>query len=66
MFDFVHLLLSEYIVFKKNIVIMKKFDLEILTYTFSGLLNSFMLFLRGYMYVCECVCVIVSLNDAFD
>ena len=50
-------LLSEHILCKKSIEIVKKFDCEILTYLYVFRAPEFICAIFGEMYLCMCVCV---------
>ena len=52
-------LLSEHILCKESIVIVKKFDFEILTYLYVLMSPEFIYAIFGVMYVCMCVCAYV-------
>ena len=54
-----NLLLSEHILCKESIVIVKRFDFEILTYLYVFRSPEFIYAIFGVMYVCMCVCVYV-------
>ena len=60
-------LLSEHILCKGNIVIVKKFDIDILTYLYVLRSPEFIYAIFGEMYVCMCVCACVyeSEHDSF-
>ena len=49
-------LLSEHILGKESIVIVRKFDFEILTYLYVLRSPKFIYDIFGVMYVCMCVC----------
>ena len=55
-FLFILLLLSEHILRKESIVIMKKFDFEILMYLYVLRSPEFIYAIFTVMYVCVCVC----------
>ena len=50
---------SEHILCKESIVIVKKFDFEILTYLYVLRSPEFIYAIFGVMYVCVCVCICV-------
>ena len=52
-------LLSEHILCKESIVIVKEFDFEILTYLYVLRSPEFIYAIFGVMYVCMCLCVCV-------
>ena len=52
-------LLSEHMLSKESIVIVKKFDFEILTYLYVLTSPEFIYAIFGVMYVCMCVCMCV-------
>ena len=54
-------LLSEHILCKESIVIVKKFDFEILTYLYVLRPPKFIYAIFGVMYVCMYVCVCVRM-----
>ena len=53
------LLLSEHLLCKESIVIVKKFHFEILTYLYALRAPEFIYDIFAVMYVCMCVCVCV-------
>ena len=53
-------LLSEHILCKESIVIVKKFDVEILTYLYVLRSPEFIYAVFTVMYVCMCVCMWVN------
>ena len=52
-------LLSEHLLYKESIVIVKKFDSEILMYLYVLRSPEFIYAIFGVMYVCMCVCMYV-------
>ena len=52
-------LLSEHILCKERIVLVKKFDFEILTYLYVFRSTEFICAIFTVMYVCMCVCLCV-------
>ena len=56
-YDNIPFLHSEHILWKKSIVIVKKFDFEILTYLY--LLRSLELIYAIFTVMCVCVCMFV-------
>ena len=61
-----NLLLSEHILCKESIVIVKKFHFEILTYLYVLRSPEFIYAIFAVMYVCMyvCMCVYVSEDDS--
>ena len=57
------LLLSKHILCKERIVIVKKFDFKILTYSYVFRSPEFIYAIFTVMYVCMCVCVYVCVCE---
>ena len=57
-------LLSEHVLCKESIVIVKKFAFEILTYLYVFMSSEFICAIFMVMYVCICVYVCVSEHDS--
>ena len=57
-------LLSDHILCTEGIVIVKKLDLEILTYLYVFRSPVFIYAIFTVMYVCMCVCVYASEHDS--
>ena len=58
------MLLSEHILCKESIVIVKEFDFEIFTYLCVFRSPEFLYAIFMVMYVCMCVCVYVNEHDS--
>ena len=63
-FTFRIFFLSEHITFKKNIVIVKKFDFEILAYLYILGSSEFIYSIVTVINVCVCACVYVIDHDS--
>ena len=59
-------LLSEHILCKESIVIVKKFDFEILTHLYVLRSPEFIYAIFSVMYVCVCVCIYVCYVSEHD
>ena len=59
--DFLFFLLSEHILCKESIVIVKKFDFEILTYLYVLRPQEFIYAIFAVMHVCMCICACVCI-----